>query len=47
MPRSKKYSSDVIEKLCNADRVASKDGSISYGKLPVSNFIHFVFVLFF
>jgi hypothetical protein len=35
-PRSSVYSKDLFEKIMDADRITFNDGSVSYGKLPVS-----------
>lgn len=46
-PRWSQYSKDRIEKICNADRLTFKDGSLSYGKLHVSKFFYSVLIILF
>jgi hypothetical protein len=50
-PHCQFFTSDVIDRISNLDREVSRDGSVSFGKLPVSktcflpafsHFCHFI-----
>ena len=43
VPRCQFFKSNVIEDISKADRDLSNRGFVTYGKLPVSNFILFLF----